>query len=62
METTYYTNFKVLTGNFWIALTDEGIIQASIHSTEEQFMKDLKEESKVPMSMLQKNLQNYKLN
>jgi len=42
METIYYTSFKVLTGNFWIALTDEGIIQASIHNTEEQFMKDLK--------------------
>ena len=42
METVYYTSFKVLTGNFWIASTDEGIFQASIHSTEEQFMTELK--------------------
>lgn len=46
METVYYAYFKVPTGDFWVASSNKGIVQASIHSTEEQFMEKLKKRVK----------------
>ena len=39
MESVYYTHIEVPTGDFWVAKTSKGIVQASIHKTQRRFLE-----------------------
>jgi len=46
MESIYYAQFKVPTGDFWVASSNKGIVQASIHKSKERFVEILKKRVK----------------
>ena len=55
MESIYYAHFKVPTGYFWVASSNKGIVQASIHKSKEVFVEILKKRIKgTPIYALEK--------